>query len=71
MEKKLIFISIWFIIAVLLFLGGSLFDTIVGPLDNYSGQADRWIYGAITLNTFVTALFGFLIWKELANQKKR
>ena len=38
---------------------------------DYTGQADRWIYGAITLNTLVTAFFGFLIWKELAKLNKQ
>lgn len=53
MERKILFIVIWFIIAVCLFLGGGLFETLVGSLNDYTGQADRWIYGAITLNMLV------------------
>ena len=71
MERKILFIVIWFIIAVCLFLGGGLFETLVGSLNDYTGQADRWFYGAITLNTLVTAFFGFLIWKELAKLNKQ
>ena len=70
MERKILFIVIWFIIAVCLFLGGGLFETLVGSLNVlHWNKTDRWIYGAITLNTLVTAFLWFSHLERISKAK--